>query len=147
MRNFQVIAALALIVSMVGCVPASPQQGGAQHNQVAASTPKRISAAVNGNPVAALKAVQSNNASQAPGVDAIEELVDAGLSHLDGRGNVIPQLAETRDLVHHMTDRVTAMGVFYDVEPTMVGNRLVNVSARIKRSTQAWNAEQWDVRS
>ncbi|MBM2810887.1 MAG: hypothetical protein HW416_1646 [Chloroflexi bacterium] len=51
-----------------------------------------------------------------------------------------------REIVQHMTDRVTAIGVFYDVEPTMIGSRLTNVSARMKRSTQGWNAIDWGLR-
>jgi len=90
----QLVASFLVVLAVVGCAPAATLRESTLSSDSAPSTPKRINAAVNGNPVALLKAVQSNLASQTPGVDALEELVDAGLSHLDGRGNVIAQLAE-----------------------------------------------------
>jgi len=46
----------------------------------------------------------------------------------------------------HIADQLTQMGLFYDAEPTLIGNRIVNVAARWPSSTQAWNAHKWDVR-
>jgi hypothetical protein len=37
------------------------------------------------------------------------------------------------------------MTLFYDKEATMIGSRLVHISKGLS-STQAWNAEAWDVR-
>jgi ABC-type transport system substrate-binding protein len=51
------------------------------------------------------------------------------------------------DIIRHMTDIVLVMGLFYDVEATAIGNRLVNVGARRTGSTQSWNAHLWDVKS
>jgi hypothetical protein len=53
------------------------------------------------------------------------------------------------DIVHHITDRVVAMGIFYDVTPTLIASRLVNVKAGSGRGTgsdgvQIWNAHEWD---
>lgn len=50
-------------------------------------------------------------------------------------------------IVRHTTEQLTLMGLFYDTETTMISNRLLNASARHQGSTQAWNAEEWDVRS
>ena len=49
-------------------------------------------------------------------------------------------------IIHHMTDQVIALGLYFDTEPTAIANRLVNVSARNQQSTQAWNAHEWDVK-
>jgi peptide/nickel transport system substrate-binding protein len=49
-------------------------------------------------------------------------------------------------IIHHMTDQVVALGLYFDTEPTAIANRLVNVSARNQQSTQAWNAHEWDVK-
>jgi len=58
------------------------------------------------------------------------------------------RIAVLGDIIHVMTDQLTQMGLFYNIEPTMVGNRLVNVTERkASRSTQAWNAAAWDVRA
>ena len=42
---------------------------------------------------------------------------------------------------------VVAMGVFYSTTHMFVGNRLINVHARGTNATEAWNAQDWDVRS
>jgi peptide/nickel transport system substrate-binding protein len=50
-------------------------------------------------------------------------------------------------LVHHITDNVLAIGLVYGPEPTLIGNRLVNVSAPgAIGSDETWNAHEWDVR-
>jgi peptide/nickel transport system substrate-binding protein len=49
-------------------------------------------------------------------------------------------------ILHHMTDQVIALGLYFDTEPTAIANRLVNVNARNQQSTQAWNAHEWDVK-
>jgi len=48
------------------------------------------------------------------------------------------------EIVHHMTDQVVVLGLFYDTEATAMNKRLQNVAARNKNSTQAWNVQQWD---
>ncbi len=51
------------------------------------------------------------------------------------------------DVIHHISDQLNVMGLFYDTEPLMVGNRLLNVAVnRVARSSQMWNAYEWDVR-
>jgi len=49
-------------------------------------------------------------------------------------------------IVHHVTDQVVFLPLFFDLSPTMVANRLANVSRRLPRSaTPTWNAHLWDV--
>jgi ABC-type transport system substrate-binding protein len=49
-------------------------------------------------------------------------------------------------ILHHQTSNVTTMGHFHYVNPTMVANRLVNVTGRGFGVTEAWNAHEWDVK-
>lgn len=50
------------------------------------------------------------------------------------------------DVIRHMTDQVIVLGLFYDMDTTVIADRLVNVGPRQLGSTQARNAEQWDVK-
>src|SRR2546425_495670 len=50
-------------------------------------------------------------------------------------------------IVHHISDQLNVMGLFYNAQPAMIANRLKNVGAGDQRSTQAWNAEAWDTSS
>jgi len=63
----------------------------------------------------------------------------------------IPQAERStivRQIMRHITENLTMMGLFYNTEPTLVGHRLTNVFARTgEGSTHAWNAEQWDTRA
>lgn len=49
-------------------------------------------------------------------------------------------------IMHHMTDQMLIMGLFYTIEPILVNNRVVNVFARHSLATHAWNAHEWDTR-
>ena len=51
------------------------------------------------------------------------------------------------DIIHHMTDQVIVLGLFYDMDTTVIGDRLLNVGPRKLGSTQARNVEQWDVKA
>jgi len=62
----------------------------------------------------------------------------------------IPLVERTRalgDIVHHMTDQLTVMGLWYNTEPVMISNRLAGITVRdVGQTTEAWNAHLWDVR-
>jgi len=49
-------------------------------------------------------------------------------------------------ILQHMSDQLPIMGVLYNTSPTLVNNRLVNVSAGGQGSTQTWNAHEWDIK-
>lgn len=52
-----------------------------------------------------------------------------------------------RGIVRHLTENLVAMGMFYDVRPALVGNRLVNVAVPGSESPSiSWNAHLWDVK-
>lgn len=47
------------------------------------------------------------------------------------------------EILVHIADQLPQMGLLYDAEPTIIGNRVLNVGARWPSSTQAWNAQEW----
>jgi peptide/nickel transport system substrate-binding protein len=49
-------------------------------------------------------------------------------------------------IIHRITDEGIWLTLFFDTEPAMISNRLVNVHARGEDSNHAWNAYEWDVR-
>ncbi len=51
-----------------------------------------------------------------------------------------PRMDLLRQIVHYMTDQVIILGMFYDVGPTMVSNRLDNTDGDV------YNVYEWDVR-
>lgn len=46
-----------------------------------------------------------------------------------------------RKLIHHLTDQLPVMTLFYDVAPALIDKRLTNVNA-----FSLWNVQEWDVR-
>jgi len=47
------------------------------------------------------------------------------------------------DIIHHMTDVALVLGLFYDVEPIAISNRLRNV--HIGDHRESWTVVDWDV--
>ncbi len=67
---------------------------------------------------------------------------------LDRYYATIPRPERTQvvgQMVHHITDQVAHMGLFYVAIPTMVNHRVKNVTARSNGSPGSWNAEAWDL--
>ena len=61
----------------------------------------------------------------------------------------IPIADRTRavgDIVHKMTDDVIWVPLFFDTEPTLINNRLINLDGRSDDSRHTWNAQDWDVK-
>ncbi len=50
-------------------------------------------------------------------------------------------------ILRHLSENVVQIGIFYNMEPTLVSNRIKNLKGRSQASTQAWNAHEWDVTS
>ncbi len=50
-------------------------------------------------------------------------------------------------LVHHQTENLAPLPLFYGAEPTLISNRLVNVHAKGDTFTQAWNVQEWDLKN
>ena len=55
------------------------------------------------------------------------------------------RLDALRLVVRHITDQAVWLGLFYEIDPSLVSNRAKNVGGRGMVSTQSWNANQWDV--
>jgi peptide/nickel transport system substrate-binding protein len=49
-------------------------------------------------------------------------------------------------LVRHQTENLSHMPIFHGADPTLVSNRLQNVTARGDNFTQAWNIQDWDLK-
>jgi peptide/nickel transport system substrate-binding protein len=51
-------------------------------------------------------------------------------------------------VIHHMTDQLNIMGMFYDAEVVVINHRLQNISPNAKEmsSSTTWNAHEWGVR-
>jgi peptide/nickel transport system substrate-binding protein len=73
--------------------------------------------------------------------DALIERYEATIPHAE-------RMQILGDMVHHMTDQLVTMGIFYVVEAILVSNRLVNVGPPVGEDAalQTWNAHEWDVR-
>jgi peptide/nickel transport system substrate-binding protein len=91
-------------------------------------------------PTAANNFTGSNNGRYAsPELDALLDSYFSAITQRD-RLNALGQI------LHHLSDRVIVLGIFYDPQPVLVGSRLRNVGAKpTPLATQAWNAEKWDV--
>jgi len=58
-----------------------------------------------------------------------------------------PQRAEAlSQVLHHVTDQLIWIGLYHEVSPALIGRRLVNVGPPILGPTQAYNAQEWDLR-
>jgi len=50
-------------------------------------------------------------------------------------------------MVHHVTENVVLLGLFFIVEPALINNRIVNVTPRqAEDALHTWNAHEWDLR-
>jgi hypothetical protein len=49
-------------------------------------------------------------------------------------------------LVHHQTENLSQLPLFHGADPTLVSNRLMNVTARGEAFTQPWNVQEWDLK-
>ena len=55
-----------------------------------------------------------------------------------------PRMQLLGEIVHHVSDQLNAMGLYYDLRTTLVSNQLENVNAPIYPT---WNVHLWDLRS
>jgi peptide/nickel transport system substrate-binding protein len=61
----------------------------------------------------------------------------------------VPLAERTRALgqvIHHMTDQVTVLGLYYRSDPGAISNRMLGVSQEWPESQITWNGHEWDVR-
>jgi peptide/nickel transport system substrate-binding protein len=87
-----VVGALAGTVLLASCAPASGPAGTGSGGRTAPRVSKRIVAGIIGSPPNFARVL---NPSGTRGGDALEQLVNSGLTQLDGQGELIGQLAES----------------------------------------------------
>ena len=48
-----------------------------------------------------------------------------------------------------MTDQLLVLGIIYEADPYLIADKIVNMSPPHGnvRSPQAWNSQEWDIRS
>ena len=49
-------------------------------------------------------------------------------------------------IMRHISDQLNMMHIFYDSEPALISNRVLEARGRGSESTQTWNIHLWDVR-
>jgi peptide/nickel transport system substrate-binding protein len=49
-------------------------------------------------------------------------------------------------IMRHISEQLNMMHIFYDSEPALISNRIVEAHGRGSESTQTWNVHLWDVR-
>ncbi len=57
-----------------------------------------------------------------------------------------PRMQALAQAVRHVAEEIPIFGLYYRVQPTMITNRVVGVTARQLMSSEAWNARDWDLR-
>ena len=50
-----------------------------------------------------------------------------------------------RNFVPQITEQAVWLGLFYEIDPALVNNKVRNVGGRGMLATQSWNAVRWDV--
>jgi peptide/nickel transport system substrate-binding protein len=71
-------------------------------------------------------------------------------AHLERYVTTIPwseRMEALAGVVRHQTENLAILGLIYNVNPSMVANRVQNVVPRGERFTEAWNAHEWELRS
>jgi peptide/nickel transport system substrate-binding protein len=95
MRRPSTLLAPALLILLAGCAtPAQPGPSGSASGGQAQAAPKRVVAAVSGEPKMLTNKLSSASAGGTPGLEAVEELVNAGVANTTDRGELRAQLAE-----------------------------------------------------
>src|SRR5437870_4080077 len=99
MRAVRRLGWLMLVILLAACAAPSPPapsgtapSGGAAGGQP--NAPKRISAAIRGTPASIAQQKTNRTVGSPPGLDAVEELVNVGLTYADDKGSLFPRLAE-----------------------------------------------------
>jgi len=58
---------------------------------------------------------------------------------------IVERMQVATQLVNYVAQQLIVLPISYRMEPTLISNRLSGPTARHLLSTQAWNAEMWDV--
>src|SRR2546428_11986077 len=110
----------ALPVLLTACSTPGAQQPTSGSSSAAQSVPKRMTAAIRGTPAALSQQKTMKTVGNIPGLDAIEELTHAGMTHADDSGVLHPQLAEAVPTIENGQWRLLGggrMGTAWEVKP------------------------------
>ncbi len=110
-NRFVGVGAMCLVLA---CTPGRPAAEGTQRGAsvgddtqaLQSAGPKRITAAILGNTRTFSNRIERSSAGSTPGSEEMEELVNAGLTVLDGRGELRPLLAEAVPMIENGNWRV-----------------------------------------
>ncbi|MBM2812488.1 MAG: Peptide transporter substrate-binding protein, partial [Chloroflexi bacterium] len=59
----------------------------------------------------------------------------------------IPERAQVLgQIMRHVSEQLNMMHIFYDSEPSLLSNRLVNAYGRGSESSATWNVYEWDLK-
>jgi peptide/nickel transport system substrate-binding protein len=88
------------------------------------------------------------NRFTAPGFESryMNAELDAALDRYATTVPMTERMQALAAVVHHQTEHLTQLPIFHGADPTLISNRLLNVTARGDAYTQAWNIQDWDVR-
>lgn len=112
-RQLICISWLAVFMALAACTGAgqAPNLPARSSTEGASQTaPKRITAAIRGAPKALSQLKDGTPTPAITGLDALQELVHAGLVHADKRGSLQPQLAEAVPSIENGLWKVSADG-------------------------------------
>jgi ABC-type transport system substrate-binding protein len=56
------------------------------------------------------------------------------------------RVAVLRQVVTHIAEQVTALGMIYATDQNMIANRMTKVGGRARDATETWNAHEWDIK-
>src|SRR5438067_2068583 len=96
MVTWRTVAAVSIVLTTLACAGPAPSTGttpGSGSGEAPRqSGPKRVTAVIQGDPHTLYQ--ELNPASRVRGIETLEQLVNAGLSLVDNKGNLHPGLAE-----------------------------------------------------
>jgi len=72
--------------------------------------------------------------------------LDASIERYESTIPLRERMQALGGVVRHLTENLPQMPVFFGFDPTMVANRITNVTAQVDRFTQSWNAHEWEIR-
>jgi peptide/nickel transport system substrate-binding protein len=81
----------------------------------------------------------NNSRYSSPELDSLIDRFETTIAHTD-------RMRIAAEAVHHITDQVAEMPIFYDVQPSLISNRVIGVAAARGAGTTSWNANVWDVK-
>ena len=59
-----------------------------------------------------------------------------------------PRMEAAAQVVHHISDQVAWMGMFYQTDPIVVANRIQNTTIpKASGSDITWNVHEWDLKA